>query len=107
MLQTINPTIISNQIVSGTSQVQALPIVNATQEQPSHDNANSAIMITSPDRNPQTECSLILSSSTNASVTADDSGKVAPKKEEAPATTEEVATAPQSEAIGIIINFLV
>jgi len=96
--QTINPTIIGNQIVSGASQVQAMPIVNATQDQPSHDNTNSAMMITSPDRNSQTECSLILPSTTNPPVTTDDSGKLALKKEDTPATTEEVAAAPQSEA---------
>lgn len=57
-------------------------------------------MITSPDRNSQTECSLILPSTTNPPVTTDDSGKIVPKKEDTPAPTEEVAAAPQSEAIG-------
>ncbi|EZA51225.1 hypothetical protein DMN91_012652 [Ooceraea biroi] len=96
-LPAINPTIIGNQIVSGASQVQAMPIVNATtQDQPTHDNANSTTMITSPDRNPQTECSLILPSATNSAVT-DDSVKLLPKKEEIPVAMEEVAATPQME----------
>lgn len=91
-LPTINPTIIGSQIVSGTSQVQAMPIVNTTQDQQTHDNTNSTIMITSPDRNSQTECSLILPSTTNPPVaTDDDSLKIVSKKEDAPIATEEVA----------------
>jgi len=90
-IQAINPTIIGNQIVSGASQVQAMPIVNATQDQSTHDNANSAIMITSPDRNSQTECSLILPSATNSAVATDDNIKLVPKKEEIPVAMEEVA----------------
>ncbi|XP_029667471.1 polyhomeotic-like protein 2 isoform X1 [Formica exsecta] len=98
-LPAINPTIIGNQIVNGASQVQAMPIVNATQDQPTHDNTNPAIMITSPDRNPQAECSLILPSTTNiAPMATDDSVKLGLKKEDMPVLTEEVAaTAPQIE----------
>jgi len=89
--------------VNGASQVQAMPIVNTTQDQPTHDNTNPAIMITSPDRNPQTECSLILPSTTNlAPMTTDDSVKLVMKKEDMPVPTEEVAAAaPQAEATGI------
>jgi hypothetical protein len=77
--------------VSGASQVQAMPIVNTTQDQSTHDNANTTIMITSPDRNSQTECSLILPSTTNSAVTIDDNVKLVPKKEEIPVAMEEVA----------------
>lgn len=75
-----------------------MPIVNPTQDQSTHDTANSAIMITSPDRNPQTECSLILPSATNSTVAADDSVKL--KKEEVPVVMEEVAPTPQMEVTG-------
>lgn len=93
--------------MSGASQVQAMPIVNATQDQPTHDNTNSAIMITSPDRNPQTECSLILPSTTNPPLMTDDSVKLTAKKEDVPVTAEDITTAPQSEITGmnlILIN---
>lgn len=89
--------------MNGASQVQAMPIVNATPDQPTHDNTNPAIMITSPDRNPQAECSLILPSTTNiAPMATDDSVKLVLKKEDMPVPTEEVAaTAPQIEVTGI------
>lgn len=87
--------------MSGASQVQAMPIVNATQDQPAHDNTNSTIMITSPDRNPQAECSLILPSTTNPPLMTDDSVKLAAKKEDVPVTTEDITTAPQSEITGM------
>jgi len=105
-IQAINPTIIGNQIVSGASQVQAMPInVNATQDQPTHDNTNSTIMITSPDRNSQTECSLILQqSTTNSAVTTDDNIKLIPKKEEIPVTIEEVAVTTPMEITSNEIN---
>lgn len=85
--------------MSSASQIQAIPIVNATQDQPAHDNTNSTIMITSPDRNPQAECSL-LPSTTNAPLMTDDSVKLM-KKEDVPATTEDITAAPQSEITGI------
>lgn len=89
--------------MNGASQVQAMPIVNATQDQPTHDNTNPAIMITSPDRNPQAECSLILPSTTNlAPMTTDDGVKLVTKKDDMPVPTEEVvAVTPQAEATGI------
>lgn len=89
--------------MNGASQVQAMPIVNATQDQPTHDNTNPAVMITSPDRNPQAECSLILPSTTNLTpMTTDDSVKLVLKKEDMPVPTEEVAAAaPQMEVTGI------
>lgn len=86
--------------MGGASQVQAMPIMNTTQDQSTHDNSNSAIMITSPDRNSQTECSLILPSVTNSTVTADDSAKLASKKEESSIIIEEVVAAPQLEMTG-------
>ncbi|XP_018407327.1 PREDICTED: polyhomeotic-like protein 2 isoform X1 [Cyphomyrmex costatus] len=87
-LPTLNPTIIGNQIIPAP-QVQAMPIVHATQEQSTHD--NSTIMITSPDRNSQAECSLILPSTTNSSpLVTDDSVKVIAKKEDVPVPTEDV-----------------
>lgn len=83
-----------------------MPIVNATQDQQTHDNTNSTIIITSPDRNPQADCSLILPSTTNPPVTTDESLKLAPKKEEVPVTTEEIVV-PQPEVTGILkSNFL-
>ncbi|XP_072753004.1 uncharacterized protein [Anoplolepis gracilipes] len=98
-LPAINPTIIGNQIVNGAPQVQAIPIVNTTQDQSTHETTNPAIMITSPDRNPQSECSLILPSTTNLTPMAtDDSVKLISKKEDMPVPTEEVAiAAPQTE----------
>lgn len=92
--------------MSGASQVQAMPIVNATQDQP-HDNTNSTIMITSPDRNPQAECSLILPSTTNPPLMTDDSVKLVAKKEDAPVTTEDITAAPQSEITGIDLILLI
>lgn len=91
--------------MSGASQVQAMPIVNATQDQPTHDNTNS-IMITSPDRNPQAECSLILPSTTNPPLMTDDSAKLTAKKEDVPVTTEDITTAPQSEITGMNLIFI-
>lgn len=92
--------------MSGASQVQAMPIVNTTQDQPTHDNANSAIMITSPDRNHQpAECSLILPSSVNPPVVTDESTKLSSKKDDVPTIVEEVATTPQSEVTGTIFYF--
>lgn len=92
--------------MSSASQVQAMPIVNATQDQPTHDNTNSAIMITSPDRNPQAECSLILPSTTNPPLMTDDSVKLTAKKEDVP-VTEDITTAPQSEITGMNLILLI
>lgn len=89
--------------MNGASQVQAMPIVNATQDQPAHDNTNSAIIITSPDRNSQAECSLILPSTNLAPITTDDSVKIVLKKDDMPVATEEItAAAPQTEITGKI-----
>jgi len=93
--------------MSGASQVQAMPIVNATQDQSTHDNTNSTIMITSPDRNPQAECSLILPSTTNPPLITDDSVKLAAKKEDIPVTTEDITAAPQTEITGIDLIVLI
>ena len=87
-----------------------MPIVNATQDQSTHDNTNSAIMITSPDRNSQAECSLILPSTTNSPLITDDSVKLAAKKEDVPVPTEDITAPLQSEITGIdfilLINLL-
>lgn len=83
-----------------------MPIVNATQDQSTHDNTNSAIMITSPDRNSQAECSLILPS-TNPSLITDDNVKLVSKKEDVPVTTEDITAAPQSEITGINLILLI
>lgn len=100
LFQAINPTIIGNQILSGTSQVQTMPIVNATQDQQTtHDTTNSTIMITSPERNSQAECPL-MSSTTNPPVGSDDGIKLLPKKEDVPVTTDEVTILP-TEVAGI------
>lgn len=96
--------------MSGASQVQAMPIVTATQDQPTHDNTNSAIMITSPDRNSQTECSLILPSTTNPPLITDDSVKLIGKKEDSTpstVTTEDITATPQSEITGINLILLI
>ena len=90
----------SNQIVSGASQIQAMAIVNATQDRQIHDNTHPT-MITSPDRNPQAARSLILPSTTNlAPMTTDDSEKLTLKRKDVPLSTEKVATAPQTEVTG-------
>lgn len=78
-----------------------MPIVNAMQDQQTHDNTNSTIIITSPDRNTQADCSLILPSTTNPPITTDDSLKPVTKKEDVPVITEEVAV-PQAEVTGIV-----
>lgn len=93
--------------MSAASQVQAMPIVNATQDQPTHDNTNSTIMITSPDRNSQVECSLILPSTTNPPLITDDSVKLAGKKEDVPVTTEDITAPLQSEITGIDLILLI
>lgn len=93
--------------MSGASQVQAIPIVNATQDQQAHDNANPTIMITSPDRNPQTECSLILPTTTNPPLIADDSVKLTAKKDDVSVTAEDITAAPQSEITGINLILLI
>lgn len=81
-----------------------MPIVNTTQDQQTHDTTNPTIMITPTDRNLQTECSLILPSTTNSPVTIEDSLKSIPKKEDVPVTTEDVAIS-QPETTGIIQFF--
>ncbi|EFN76859.1 Polyhomeotic-like protein 2 [Harpegnathos saltator] len=98
-LSAINPTIISNQILSGASQVQTMPIVNTAQDQQNqHDNTNSTIMITSPERNPQAECPL-MSSTTNPPVANDDGLKLLLKKEEVPVVTTEEITILQTTEV--------
>lgn len=92
--------------MSGTSQVQTMPIVNTTQDQPTHDNTNSAIMITSPDRNQSAECSLILPSTVNTPMVTDENAKLPSKKDDVPAIMEEAATTPQSEVTGTNLLFL-
>ncbi|XP_043257079.1 polyhomeotic-proximal chromatin protein-like isoform X3 [Colletes gigas] len=92
-LQAINSTIIGSQIVSGTSQVQTMSMVNQLTDQ-THDSSNSTIMITSPDRNHQAECTLVLPSTTNTPVTNEENSKLILKKEEPmPVTIEEIAVA--------------
>ncbi|KAF3429147.1 LOW QUALITY PROTEIN: hypothetical protein E2986_05179 [Frieseomelitta varia] len=87
----INSTIIGSQIVSGTSQVQTMSMINQTTDQQTQDNNNSTVMITSPDRNHQTECSLVLSSATNTPPANEENSKSVVKKEDSiPVTIEEV-----------------
>lgn len=76
-----------------------MSMVNQLTDQQTHDNS-STIMITSPDRNHQAECSLILPSVTNAPVSNEENSKLILKKEESiPVTIEEVPAA-QTEATG-------
>ena len=57
-------------------------------------------MITSPDRNHQAECSLVLPSATNAPLLIEETSKLLLKKEETmPLTIEEIIV-PQPEAMG-------
>ena len=98
-LQAINSAILGSQIVSGTSQVQTMSMVNQLTDQSTHDNNNSTIMITSPDRNHQAECSLVLPSTTNAPLLIEETSKLILKKEETmPLTIEEIIV-PQPEAM--------
>lgn len=83
-----------------------MPIVNATQDQSTHDN-NSTIMITSPDRNSQAECSLILPSTTNSPLITDDSVKLTTKKEDVPIPMEDITAPLQSEITGIDLILLI
>ncbi|XP_032683181.1 polyhomeotic-like protein 2 isoform X2 [Odontomachus brunneus] len=99
-LSAINPAIIGNQILSGASQVQAMPIVNATQDQQTQDNTNSTVMIASPERNSsQAECSLM--PTTNSLIGNDDTLKtLLSKKDEVCVTAEEIAILPIEIADG-------
>lgn len=79
-----------------------MSMVNQLTDQ-THDNSNSTIMITSPDRNHQAECSLVLPSTTNTQVTNEENSKSILKKEEMmPVTIEEIVVA-QPEATGLSI----
>ena len=77
-----------------------MSMINQTTDQQTHDNNNSTIMITSPDRNHQAECSLVLSSATNTPPANEENSKSVVKKEDSiPVTIEEV-TVSQPETTG-------
>ncbi|XP_015124708.1 polyhomeotic-like protein 1 isoform X2 [Diachasma alloeum] len=87
-IATLNPTIIGNQVVSGSSQVQALPILQQASEpqqqspdQQQQDNAGTAAMaIASPERSHSNDCQPIVQPC-NINNTTTEEDKSAPKKE--------------------------
>lgn len=77
-----------------------MPILNHAPDQQAHDNNSSTIMITSPDRNHQPECSLIIPAATSTPIPNDESSKTLMKKDEPmPITIEEISVA-QPETTG-------
>ncbi|XP_063986929.1 polyhomeotic-like protein 1 isoform X2 [Diachasmimorpha longicaudata] len=94
-IATLNPTLIGNQVVSGGSQVQTLPLIQPANEQqqqqqqqqqqsptqPPQDNASTAgMVITSPERSHSNDCQPIVQTcNVNNATTEED--KSAQKKE--------------------------
>lgn len=82
-----------------------MSMINQSTDQQTHDN-NSTIMITSPDRNHQAECSLVLPSTANTAAPNEENSKSTLKKEESlPVTIEEI-TISQPETTGSFTIFI-
>lgn len=80
-----------------------MSMINQSADQQTHDNNNSAIMIASPDRNHQAECSLALPSAANTPTANEENSKSILKKDD-PIPIEEV-TISQPETTGLLIIY--
>ncbi|XP_034947766.1 polyhomeotic-proximal chromatin protein-like isoform X3 [Chelonus insularis] len=100
-LPALNPALIGNQMVSGTSQVQTMPMLAQSSDvQPSQqsDNNASTPMIVAPERNQQNECFMFVQQCASTPVANEESGASPKKEEEAKETRDSAPNNQEAES---------
>ena len=99
----------TSQLVNGTTQMQTMPIATQSTDQQQQqtpqqqENTNSQMLVTSPDRNQQTDSTIMLPVM-NASIPGDDASKSTPRKNDVAPATEETPTVMDTSGTVLLLN---